>query len=126
MAIYGQDDLFNVYLYEFLGNDAETYLEHNNIFMDDEYGLTINFNRNCKKHNKIITSIVRAFIESYDSIKMNEFYLKMEDEFKNREDVFTLTHAHVLSQLKKMHEDLQEKRFLIQVTDERFAILKVI
>jgi hypothetical protein len=127
MCIYGEDDTFNGKLFDYLGSDADYYLEHSNIFIEEEQKLSMYFNKSYgKKHNKIITSIVRAFLESYDSIKMNEFYLKMEEEFKNREDIFTLAHAHILSQLKEMHEDLQEKRFIIQVTDERFAILKVI
>lgn len=127
MFIYGDDDTFNGKLSDYLGNDVDYYLKHSNIFKNEEQKLTMNFNKSYgKKHNKIITSIVRAFLDSYDSMKMNEFYVNMEDEYKNHEDICTLATAHILSQLKKMYEDLQEKRFLVQVTDERHAILKLI
>lgn len=122
MCIYGQDDQFLEALFDFLGiDDAEYYLDHS-IFMD-----AMEFNMNYgKKFNKVITSILRAFLQSYDSVKMNEFYLKMEDVYKNDKDVFILATAHVMSQLKKMHEDLQQKRFLVKVTGERLATLQII
>jgi len=123
MSIYCDDDEFNRAFCDFLGGDAMYYLDHSNIFQDN----CMNFNMQYgKKHGKMITSILRAFLQSYDSIRMNEYYLQREEEYKNEEDALILEIAHMISQLKKMHEDLQEKRFIIQVTDERFAILKVI
>jgi len=122
MSIYGQDDVFNGALYDFLGSDDADYYADHTIFMDD---MIFNINYG-KKYNKVITSIVRAFLETYDSMKMNEFYLQMEEHYKNHEDIFILATAHVMSQLKKMHEDLQQKRFLVKVIGDRFAILQII
>lgn len=125
MCIYGQDDAFNDALYDFLGmNEADYYLDHS-IFIGDEAPMNFNLNYG-KKFNKVITSILRAFLQSYDSIKMNEYYLQREEEYKNEKDVLILAIAHILSQLKKMHEDLRDKLFLVKVTDERLATLQII
>ena len=125
MCIYGQDDAFNDALYDFLGmNEADYYLDHS-IFMDDDSSMHFNLNYG-KKYNKVITSILRAFLQSYDSIKMNEYYLQREEEYKNEKDAYTLAIAHILAQLKKMHENLTDKLFLVKVTDERFATLQII
>ncbi len=124
MCIYGQDDAFNDALYDFLGMDEAAYYLDHSIFMEQE---AMQFNLNYgKKYNKVITSILRAFLKCYDSIKMNEYYLEREEEYKNDKDVFILAIAHVLSQLKKMHEDLRDQLFLVKVISGHFAILQII
>lgn len=121
LSIYGQYEPFVDVLHDFLGEDAQYYLDHPDIFNGMYYNLDYG-----KKHNKIITSVVRAYICSYDSMLMNEYYLEIEETEAHRGDGYLLFVAHLITQLKKMYEDIEDDRILIRVKDKDFATLIVL
>jgi hypothetical protein len=120
ISIYGEDESFTESLQTYLGNDADYYIEHR--LFD---GLCF-ASMDEKKFNKIITSIVRAFLDSYDSDRMNKYYLEAEDNFKDMPEINTMVMAHIITQLRKVHDDLYGKLFTLKKIDPTIAILKKI
>jgi len=78
MCIYGEDNTFVESMTKYMGHDLiQKYIKKHNIFIKNTSKFNIKWG---KGFNKIICSILRAYIDAYNETLMNQAYLEQEEE----------------------------------------------
>jgi len=109
MCIYGTNDDFVEAMITYMGPElAERYLSNHNIFNDCKFNLKWG-----KGLNRIICSILRAYIDVYDETIMNEAYLEEEEDMDKYGHVWA--HAETFKRLKNLYHSLDGERFIVKV-----------
>jgi hypothetical protein len=115
MWIYGEDYTFVKSMTEYMGDDlSQKYIKeikkNNNIFIKNTSEFNIKWG---KGFNKIICSILRAYIDAYDEKLMNKAYLEQEEELDKIGRVYQF--ANAFKDLKQLYEILDGHMFIIKI-----------
>lgn len=112
MCIFGRNEEFLEKLGNYLGTAKQTFLEQP--FMSDNW----EFEYFGKGSHKMVWAILKSYSEM-DIIKVNEYYVDMEEKMKDKPDDFLMNFADRIKMINMLYDILKYQKFTCKIIDKK-------